>query len=84
MLNLRREVASHRYKNTVSQVKVGNVLEVDGKLVQVIKSVHGAGQARQLGNVQVRLHLHGCAGCYGYHTLHHLLIDMEAKYSRTS
>ncbi len=30
---------------------------MDGKLVQVIKSVHGAGQGRQLGNVQVKSHL---------------------------
>ena len=28
------------------------MVEMDGKMVQVIKSVHGAGQGRQLGNVQ--------------------------------
>ena len=38
------------------QVRIGNVVEMDGKLVQVIKSVHGAGQGRQLGNVQVSSH----------------------------
>lgn len=36
------------------QVRIGNVVEMDGKLVQVIRSAHGAGQGRQLGNVQVR------------------------------
>ena len=33
------------------------MVDMDGKLVQVIKSVHGAGQGRQLGNVQASLFL---------------------------
>ena len=37
------------------QVRIGNVIEYEGKLVHVVKSVHGAGQGRQLGNVQVPL-----------------------------
>ena len=37
------------------QVRAGNILEVDGKLMQVIKCSHTQGTARQLGNVQLEL-----------------------------
>ena len=40
--------------NAIVQVRIGNVIELDGKLVHVVKSFHGAGQGRQLGNVQVK------------------------------
>jgi len=37
------------------QVRAGNMLEVEGKLMHVIKAAHTQGSGRQLGNVQLEL-----------------------------
>lgn len=37
----------------VPQVRSGNVVDVDGSLLEVIKTTHTVGRGRQLGNVQV-------------------------------
>jgi len=35
------------------QVRSGQVLEIEGRLLSVVKSFHSVGAGRQLGNVQV-------------------------------
>lgn len=39
----------------MAQVRTGNILDVDGKLVQVLKHSYTQGTGRQLGNVQLEL-----------------------------
>ncbi len=36
------------------QVRSGNIIDLDGRLCQILKLVHTQGHGRQLGNVQVR------------------------------
>ena len=40
------------------QIRAGQVLEIDGRLLSVVKSFHSVGAGRQLGNVQVGTNFH--------------------------
>lgn len=44
-----------KIKPSTLQVRPGNVLEIGGRLLQVLKANHTQGAGRQLGNVQVCL-----------------------------
>lgn len=37
------------------QIRIGNILDIDGRLMQVLKQAHAQGTGRQLGNVQLEL-----------------------------
>jgi len=37
------------------QIRIGNILDIDGRLLQVLKQAHAQGTGRQLGNVQLEL-----------------------------
>jgi elongation factor P len=49
---------SHHYlipSRPILQIRIGNILDVDGRLMQVLKQAHAQGTGRQLGNVQLEL-----------------------------
>lgn len=42
-------------RKQANEVRVGNILEAEGRLLQVVKATHTQGHGRQLGNVQLEL-----------------------------
>jgi len=43
----------HPQKDVALQIRSGQVLEIEGRLLSVVKAFHSVGAGRQLGNVQV-------------------------------
>lgn len=46
---------SINFKKQANEVRSGNIIEIEGRLMQVIKQAHTQGVGRQLGNVQLEL-----------------------------
>ncbi|KAL4536780.1 hypothetical protein Ndes2437B_g06184 [Nannochloris sp. 'desiccata'] len=42
-------------KKQANDIRIGNILDIDGRLMQVLKQAHAQGTGRQLGNVQLEL-----------------------------